>query len=198
MNSLFSFCQRKFRFTSVLLEHLRTHTSSVNNIVEMKMKIWVNGRKLKCTEKGCKKKHAYTLEYTKHRDEHTYLGLNCAICNRPQQGPADYAAHMAAEHPTELSLQVVHIFHNFWHPIFCQHQITWGVSQTFVTVPPFTMLWSVPNQNPPCRRLNRRTWHLLQLLLPSRLLQLQLRPQVPLPPRLGDRSEIFIFVLSSL
>ena len=111
MNSLFSFCQRKFRFTSVLLEHLRTHTSSVNNIVEMKMKIWVNGRKLKCTEKGCKKKHAYTLEYTKHRDEHTYIGLNCAICNRPQPGPADYAAHMAAEHPTELSLQVViHFF----------------------------------------------------------------------------------------
>ena len=119
MNSLFSFCQRKFRFTSVLLEHLRTHTSSVNNIVEMKMKIWVNGRKLKCTEKGCKKKHAYTLEYTKHRDEHTYIGLNCAICNRPQSGPADYAAHMAAEHPTELSLQVViHFFHSFWHPIF--------------------------------------------------------------------------------
>ena len=110
MNSLFSFCQRKFRFTSVLLEHLRTHTSSVNNIVEMKMKIWVNGRKLKCTEKGCKKKHAYTLEYTKHRDEHTYVGLNCAICNRPQSGPADYAAHMAAEHPTELSLQVGYLF----------------------------------------------------------------------------------------
>ena len=74
------------------------------------MKIWVNGRKLKCTEKGCKKKHAYTLEYTKHRDEHTYVGLNCAICNRPQPGPADYAAHMAAEHPTELSLQVSYLF----------------------------------------------------------------------------------------
>ena len=73
------------------------------------MKIWVNGRKLKCTEKGCKKKHAYTLEYTKHRDEHSYVGLNCAICNRPQPGPADYAAHMAAEHPTELSLQVSYL-----------------------------------------------------------------------------------------
>ena len=88
-------------------------------------------------------------------------------------------------------------FHSFWHPIFCQHQITLGVSQTFVTVPPFTMRLSVPNQNLPCRRLNRRTWHLLQLLLPSRLLQLQLRPQVLLPPRLGDRSDIFIFVFSS-
>ena len=77
------------------------------------MKIWVNGRKLKCTEKGCKKKHAYTLEYTKHRDEHSYIGLNCAICNRPQPGPADYAAHMAAEHPTELSLQVGYLFSQF-------------------------------------------------------------------------------------
>ena len=156
------------------------------------MKIWVNGRKLKCTEKGCKKKHAYTLEYTKHRDEHTYLGLNCAICNRPQPGPADYAAHMAAEHPTELSLQVViHFFSQFLASYI------WSKSQTIVTVPAFTMRLSVPNQNLPCRRLNRRTWHLLQLLLPSRLLQLQLRPQVPLPPRLGDRSDIFIFVFSS-
>ena len=195
MNSLFSFCQRKFRFTSVLLEHLRTHTSSVNNIVEMKMKIWVNGRKLKCTEKGCKKKHAYTLEYTKHRDEHTYIGLNCAICNRPQPGPADYAAHMAAEHPTELSLQV-YIFSQFLASYICQHQITWGVSQ-FPLHPPFTMLWSIPDQHLPCRRLNQRTWHLLQLLLPSRLLQHQLRPQVLLPPRLGDRSDIFIFVFPS-
>ena len=89
---------------------MRTHTTSVNNIVEMKMKIWVNGRKLKCTEKGCKKKHAYTLEYTKHRDGHTYVGLQCAICNRPQPGPADYATHMAGEHPNELSLQVQSFF----------------------------------------------------------------------------------------
>ena len=72
----------------------------------MKMKIWVNGRKLKCKENGCKKKHAYTLEYTKHRDGHTYAGLQCAICNRPQPSPADYATHMAGEHPNELSLQV--------------------------------------------------------------------------------------------
>ena len=70
------------------------------------MKIWVNGRKLKCKENGCKKKHAYTLEYTKHRDGHTYAGLQCAICNRPQPSPADYATHMAGEHPNELSLQV--------------------------------------------------------------------------------------------
>ena len=138
MNSLFSFCQRKFRFTSVLLEHLRTHTSSVNNIVEMKMKIWVNGRKLKCTEKGCKKKHAYTLEYTKHRDEHTYIGLNCAICNRPQSGPADYAAHMAAEHPTELSLQVViHFFSQFLAPYILSTSNNFGRIPNFRYSAPF-------------------------------------------------------------
>ena len=191
MNSLFSFCQRKFRFTSVLLEHLRTHTSSVNNIVEMKMKIWVNGRKLKCTEKGCKKKHAYTLEYTKHRDEHSYVGLNCAICNRPQPGPADYAAHMAAEHPTELSLQV---FSQFLASYILSTSNNLGRIPKFRYSAPFTMLLPNPNQHLPCRRLNQRTWHLLQLLLPSRLLQLQLRPQVLLPPRLGDRSDFFIFV----
>jgi hypothetical protein len=100
----FSFCQRRFRFTSVLLEHLKSHTASVNNIVEMKMKIWVNGRKLKCAEKGCKKKHAYTLEYTKHRDGHSYLGLQCALCGHGVSGPAEYAAHMAQDHPVELAL----------------------------------------------------------------------------------------------
>ena len=89
-----SFCQRKFRFTSVLLDHLQTHTVNVENIVEMKLKIWVNGRKLKCSELGCKKKYAYTLEYTKHKDSHHYEGLKCGVCNTKQAGPADYAAHI--------------------------------------------------------------------------------------------------------
>eukprot|EP00092_Neocalanus_flemingeri_P005869 GFUD01006317.1.p1 GENE.GFUD01006317.1~~GFUD01006317.1.p1 ORF type:complete len:3795 (+),score=856.15 GFUD01006317.1:678-11387(+) len=97
-----SFCQRKFRFTSVLLDHLQTHTVNVENIVEMKLKIWVNGRKLKCSETGCKKKYAYTLEYTKHRDSHHYEGLNCAVCGSKQLGPADYASHIKREHQEHL------------------------------------------------------------------------------------------------
>jgi hypothetical protein len=98
-----SFCQRKFRFTSVLLDHLQTHTVNVDNIVEMKLKIWVNGRKLKCSETGCKKKYAYTLEYTKHRDSHHYEGLSCGVCGCKQLGPADYASHIKKEHPEHLT-----------------------------------------------------------------------------------------------
>jgi len=98
-----SFCKRKFRFTSVLLDHLQTHTVNVDNIVEMKLKIWVNGRKLKCSETGCKKKYAYTLEYTKHRDSHHYEGLSCGVCGCKQLGPADYASHIKKEHPEHLT-----------------------------------------------------------------------------------------------
>lgn len=69
------------------------------------MKIWVNGRKLKCSEKGCKKKHAYTLEYTKHRDSHSYPGLACATCGTSLSGPTEYAVHLGQDHPLELALQ---------------------------------------------------------------------------------------------
>jgi len=93
-----SYCQRKFRFTSVLIEHLASHTPSVEKIVEMKLKIWINGSKLKCTEVGCKKKFAYTLEYTKHRDNHQYSGLTCSLCGAAQAGPAVFAAHLKSEH----------------------------------------------------------------------------------------------------
>ena len=97
-----SYCQRKFRFTSVLIEHLASHTPSVEKIVEMKLKIWINGSKLKCTEVGCKKKFAYTLEYTKHRDNHQYSGLTCSLCGSAQAGPALYAAHLKSEHREQL------------------------------------------------------------------------------------------------
>ena len=97
-----SYCHRKFRFTSVLIEHLASHTPSVDKIVEMKLKIWINGSKLKCTEVGCKKKFAYTLEYTRHRDNHQYEGLNCAVCGSSQSGPAAYAAHLKSEHRDHL------------------------------------------------------------------------------------------------
>ena len=97
-----SYCQRKFRFTSVLIEHLASHTPSVEKIVEMKLKIWINGSKLKCTEVGCKKKFAYTLEYTKHRDHHQYSGLACSLCGLAQAGPALYAAHLKSEHREQL------------------------------------------------------------------------------------------------
>ena len=66
------------------------------------MKIWVNGRKLKCKENGCKKKHAYTLEYTKHRDNHHYSGLTCSLCGAAQSGPAVFAAHLKSEHRDQL------------------------------------------------------------------------------------------------
>ena len=97
-----SYCQRKFRFTSVLIEHLASHTPSVEKIVEMKLKIWINGSKLKCTEVGCKKKFAYTLEYTKHRDNHQYSGLTCSLCGAAQAGPAVFAAHLKSEHREQL------------------------------------------------------------------------------------------------
>ena len=68
-----TFCQRKFRFTSVLIDHMSSHAANVENIVEMKLKIWVNGSKLKCSEPGCKKKFAYRA--------HAQLLIfeNCAI-----------------------------------------------------------------------------------------------------------------------
>ena len=97
-----TFCQRKFRFTSVLIDHMSSHTVNVENIVEMKLKIWVNGSKLKCSEPGCKKKFAYTLEYTRHRDAHLYSGLQCSVCGSPQSGPAAYAAHLKEEHQEHL------------------------------------------------------------------------------------------------
>ena len=103
-----SYCHRKFRFTSVLIEHLATHTPSVEKIVEMKLKIWINGSKLKCTEVGCKKKFAYTLEYTRHRDNHQYEGLTCSVCGSSQSGPAVYAAHLKSEHPEHLTSTETH------------------------------------------------------------------------------------------
>ena len=97
-----SFCQRKFRFTSVLIEHMSSHHVNVQMQVEMKLKIWVNGSKLKCTEPGCKKKFAYTLEYTKHRDSHQFEGLKCAECGAEQNSPAEYSAHLKQEHQEHL------------------------------------------------------------------------------------------------
>ena len=101
-------CQRKFRFTSMLVDHLQTHTQNVDSIVEMRLKIWVNGRKLKCAEPGCKKKFAYTLEYTRHRDTHQYAGLNCSLCQAEQTGPTEYAAHIRAEHRDHLFSSQTH------------------------------------------------------------------------------------------
>ena len=99
-----SFCQRKFRFTSVLIDHMASHTANVENIVEMKLKIWNNGSKLKCSEAGCKKvkKFAYTLDYTRHRDSHAYEGLQCSVCGAEQSGPAAYATHLKEEHRDHL------------------------------------------------------------------------------------------------
>ena len=40
----------RFRFVSVLLEHLYSHVSNVEKIATMKMNIWVSKRNLKCTQ----------------------------------------------------------------------------------------------------------------------------------------------------
>ena len=96
-------CQRKFRFTSVLIDHMASHyASNVDNIVEMKLKIWNNGSKLKCNFPGCKKKCAYTLDYTKHRDNHLYEGLACSVCSAVMASPAEYSVHLKEEHPDHL------------------------------------------------------------------------------------------------
>ena len=96
-------CQRKFRFTSVLIDHMASHyASNVDNIVEMKLKIWNNGSKLKCNFPGCKKKCAYTLDYTIHRDNHLYEGLACSVCAAVQASPAAYSVHLKEEHPDHL------------------------------------------------------------------------------------------------
>ena len=96
-------CQRKFRFTSVLIDHMASHyATNVDNIVEMKLKIWNNGSKLKCNFPGCKKKCAYTLDYTKHRDNHLYEGLSCSVCGQAQASPSAYSVHLKEEHPDHL------------------------------------------------------------------------------------------------
>jgi hypothetical protein len=100
-----SYCGRRFRFVSVLLEHLRCHVANVEKIVEMKMKIWVKRGNLKCGRQGCsRQKYAYTLDYTKHRDSHEYAGLACDVCGAEQGGPHRYAAHMRSEHEEYLFL----------------------------------------------------------------------------------------------
>jgi hypothetical protein len=42
------FCRRRFLFVSEHLVHLKKHTARVEEMVEMTMKIWLQGRKLKC------------------------------------------------------------------------------------------------------------------------------------------------------
>jgi hypothetical protein len=99
-----SYCGRRFRFVSVLLEHLRCHVANVEKIVEMKMKIWVKRGNLKCGRPGCaRQKYAYTLDYTRHRDSHDYVGLACDVCGAEQgSSPQRLAAHMAAAHEEYL------------------------------------------------------------------------------------------------
>ena len=96
-------CQRKFRFTSVLIEHMASHYGNNLDIVEMRLKIWNNGSKLKCAAPGCKKsKYVYTLDYTKHRDNHLFEGLSCSVCGAAQSSPKQYSDHLVAEHKDHL------------------------------------------------------------------------------------------------
>jgi hypothetical protein len=107
-----SYCGRRFRFASVLLEHLPCHVgaAAVEKIVEMRMKIWVKRGSLKCGRAECcggaakQQKFAYTLDYVQHRDGHEYAGLACAVCGSVQGSPARYAAHLRAEHEAYLYL----------------------------------------------------------------------------------------------
>ena len=100
----FQFDNSRFQFVSVLLEHMFSHISNVEQIATMKMNIWVSKRNLKCTQNGCKKKFAYTLDYTKHRDAHEYEGLTCGVCRSLQPSPVMYARHLREEHETFLFL----------------------------------------------------------------------------------------------
>jgi hypothetical protein len=92
------YCPRQFKFLSEHLSHLKRHTTDVESVVEMSMKIWVPDRKIKCNE--CKFKTSYTLDYARHKDTHVINGLACSICQCEVSTPQAYGEHMEIHHPS--------------------------------------------------------------------------------------------------
>ncbi len=92
------YCDRVFKFLAEHLSHLKKHTSDVESVVEMTMKMWVPDRKLKCNQ--CKYKTCYTLDYARHIDGHSIPGLACSICQCEVSTPKAYGEHMEIHHPS--------------------------------------------------------------------------------------------------